>query len=213
MIGCEGEPRVYLASRSPRRRLLLEQIGVRALVIEVAIDETPRPLEPPAAYVRRVAAAKARAGCAARPAAASLPVLAADTAVVLDTSILGQPGDRAAAVRMLRRLAGRSHEVFTAVTLIAGGREQQALSVNQVTFRALTESEILKYCDTGEPLDKAGAYGIQGLGAVFVERLQGSYSGVMGLPLLETAQLLAAAGVDVLAAAARIQARGADRAS
>jgi septum formation protein len=190
---------LYLASRSPRRLALLEQIGVRVALVEAETDETRRPGESPETYVRRVASEKARAGRAALSEDERRPVLAADTAVVLGDMTFGKPTDRASAARMLSTLSGRSHRVLTAVALIAGGRELTDLSDSLVTFRALQESEILSYWDTGEPWDKAGAYAIQGIGALFVSDLQGSYSGVMGLPLFETGRLLAAAGIHVIA--------------
>ena len=148
-------------------------------------------------YVLRIAAAKARAGRTAAPRPA-LPVLGADTAVVCDDRILGKPADRDDALAMLRLLSGRTHRVLTAVAVVGSG-EGVAVSETEVTFRAIAEAEALAYWATGEPRDKAGAYGIQGLGALFVERLSGSYSGVVGLPLFETACLLAAEGVAVLA--------------
>lgn len=178
---------LYLASKSPRRRQLLDQIGVDYELLGADVDETQFDDESPAAYVQRVALDKTRAGraCADRP----LPVLAADTSVVLDGRVLGKPADRDEAMAMLLSLSGRSHEVYTAVAL-AHEREQVALSRSRLCFRPLTEAECAAYCDTGEPWDKAGGYGIQGRGAVFVSRLEGSYSGVMGLPLYETSILL-----------------------
>ncbi|QVL51079.1 MAG: septum formation inhibitor Maf [Thiocapsa sp.] len=192
---------LYLASRSPRRLALLEQIGVRVALVAAETDETRRPGESPETYVRRVALEKARAGRAAVSEDERRPVLAADTAVVLGDVTLGKPADRASAARMLGALSGRSHRVLTAVALIADERELTDLSDSLVTFRALQESEILSYWETGEPCDKAGAYGIQGIGALFVANLQGSYSGVMGLPLFETGRLLAAAGIEVIGSA------------
>ncbi|WP_373509943.1 nucleoside triphosphate pyrophosphatase [Thiocapsa sp.] len=189
---------LYLASRSPRRLALLEQIGVRVALVEANTDETRRPGESPETYVRRVALEKARAGRAAVSEDERRPVLAADTAVVLGDMTLGKPTDRASAAHMLSTLSGRSHRVLTAVALIDGERELTDLSDSLVTFRALQESEILNYWETGEPCDKAGAYAIQGIGALFVSDLQGSYSGVMGLPLFETGRLLAAAGIHVI---------------
>jgi septum formation protein len=192
---------IYLASRSPRRLALLEQIGLHVALVETETDETRRPGESPETYVRRVALEKARAGRAAVPEDTWRPVLAADTAVVVGDITLGKPPDRETAVRMLGALSGRSHRVLTAVALIAGTRELTELSDSRVTFRALLESEILSYWETGEPCDKAGAYAIQGIGALFVSDLHGSYSGVMGLPLFETGRLLAAAGIHVIAPA------------
>lgn len=200
---------LYLASRSPRRRALLDQIGVRHRVVAVDLDETPHPTESPTDLVIRLALAKARAGRSAILAAPAahgadgpeIRVLAADTSVVLDAQILGKPRSRAEGLAMLGHLSGRTHRVVTGVALLHEEVEQTASSDSQVRFRAITADEATAYWATGEPCDKAGAYAIQGLGALFVEQIVGSYSGVMGLPLFETAQLLAAAGFDPLAAA------------
>lgn len=181
-------PTIYLASASPRRRELLEQIGVAFRVIQAEVDETPREGESPAAYVQRLAADKAQAGWAQSD--RTRPVLGADTSVVLDGRILGKPLDRADAIAMLHALSGRSHQVLTAVALVQGERLEQALSLTEVVFKPLTEADCADYWDSGEPADKAGAYGIQGLGALFVSDLRGSYSGVVGLPLAETGELL-----------------------
>jgi septum formation protein len=183
---------VCLASVSPRRQSLLTQIGVRFVVTAAGIDETARRAEHPDDYVRRMARDKA---VAVRTRGALLPVLAADTTVVLDGRICGKPADEADGVAMLERLAGRSHRVLTAVALADGSGVRECLSVSEVRFRAISRAECLAYWASGEPRDKAGGYAVQGLGAVFVEHLSGSYSGVMGLPLFETAQLLGAAGV------------------
>jgi len=185
---------LVLASASPRRRALLEQIGVPHRVQPVDVDETPRPGEAPEVLALRLALAKARAGAAL---AGGAPVLGADTVVVLDGRCLGKPAGRAEAVETLCRLGGREHEVVTAVALCEGGREASRLSVSRVRMRPITRAEAEAYWETGEPRDKAGGYAIQGLGAVFVAELRGSYSGVMGLPLHETAELLAAFGVPV----------------
>ena len=195
---------VYLASGSPRRRELLQQIGVPFQVLEVAVDETVLAGEAPRGYVARLAAAKADAGWRERDREASArPVLAADTAVVLDGEILGKPKDRqdaecdaAAAVGPHPRGADRRRAG-------TGGRHRLALSRSEVTFRGIAAAEARAYWDTGEPRDKAGGYAIQGRGAVFVAELRGSYSGVMGLPLYETAELLSAAGVPRWRAAER----------
>jgi septum formation protein len=185
---------VYLASGSPRRRELLAQIGVPFQVLEVSVDETAAAGEAPETYVARVARAKAAAGwCAERAGAA--PVLAADTAVVLDGEILLKPQDRPDGERMLLALSGRTHHVFTAVCLAMAAGMEWRLTRSAVTFRRLDASEARAYWDTGEPHDKAGGYAIQGRAAVFVEGLNGSYSGVMGLPLYETSLLLESAGV------------------
>jgi septum formation protein len=182
---------IHLASQSPRRRELLAQIGIRHDVISVDLDETPRTGEVPAEYVLRLALAKARAGHALRP---DRPVLGADTAVVLDDRILGKPLDRADAIAMLAQLSGREHRVLTAVALV-GEREETRLSVSHVQFRPIDPAEAAAYWETGEPADKAGGYAVQGLGALFVESISGSYSGVMGLPLFETGELLRRAAI------------------
>lgn len=192
-----NHPSIYLASASPRRRELLTQIGVRhelllALPGEAEVDEAALPGEAPLAYVERVCLAKAQAGVA-RMRARALPeraVLAADTTVALGAQILAKPGDRRDAARMLRALSASRHQVLTAITLCLGERRSSAVSVSEVVFRALDEGEIGQYLDSGEADDKAGAYAIQGLAAQFVAELHGSYSGVMGLPLYETAQLM-----------------------
>lgn len=184
---------IYLASASPRRSELLRQIGVRFTVRAAAIPEEPLPGEAPERYVERLAAAKAETVWAA--VAGRDPVLGADTAVVLDGEILGKPADAAEAASMLERLSGRTHEVLTAVAVRHAGGLEKRLSRTEVRFRATTAAERLAYCATGEPFDKAGGYGIQGHAAVFVEELRGSYSGVVGLPLCETAALLARCGV------------------
>jgi septum formation protein len=187
---------IVLASASPRRAALLDQIGVPYRVHAVAIPEEPRPGEAAPALARRLALAKAQQAWDETGQAAI--VLAADTVVALDGLLLGKPADRAEAVEMLGRLSGRTHDVFTAVALLAAAEARVEISATRVTMRATTPQERAAYWETGEPADKAGAYGIQGLAAVFVERLDGSYSGVMGLPLFETARLLRAAGLAVL---------------
>jgi septum formation protein len=186
---------IYLASGSPRRRDLLQQIGVPFRVVGTAVDETVREAEEAPAYVLRLAAAKADAGWKSSRDAADAPVLAADTAVVLDGKILGKPVDRQDAVGMLRRLSGRTHEVLTAVAMRTAAGLASRISRSEVTFRPLLAAEAEAYWETGEPRDKAGAYAIQGLAAIFIADLRGSYSGVMGLPLLETAELLSKAGL------------------
>lgn len=186
---------VYLASASPRRRDLLAQIGVDFEARPAAIDERRLPAEAPRDYVMRVAAAKAGAAAAGLGPEAGPPVLAADTAVVLDDEILGKPRDAAAALEMLEALSGRSHVVLSAVSMCWRGEQETLLSTSKVRFRATTAGEREAYCRTGEPLDKAGAYGIQGYAAVFVERLCGSYSAVVGLPLNETTLLLKRCGI------------------
>jgi len=178
---------LYLASRSPRRRQLLDQIGAVYETVDVEVDESWDGAEEPAAHIRRLALEKARAGRAKTGNAA--PVLAADTGVVLDGRLLGKAGNREEALHMQLSLSGRSHVVLSAVALCNGG-EHQHLSRSRVCFRPLTRAECESYCDSGEPLGKAGGYAIQGRAAAFIERLEGSYSGVMGLPLYETAMLL-----------------------
>jgi septum formation protein len=182
---------IYLASASPRRRELLAQLGLSYELLVTDIDESLRPGEPVDAYVRRMARDKARAALERMPERRA-PVLGADTTVVVDRHVLGKPEDREAAVSMLRRLSGVDHEVLTAVAIVDGEDEREAVAVSRtvVTFRPLSDEEIDGYWATGEPSDKAGGYAIQGLGAVFIEAIHGSYSGVMGLPLFETACLL-----------------------
>jgi len=203
---------IYLASRSPRRRELLHQIGVRfeTLLLRVAprqpadVDETQRPSENAQDYVERVARDKAVAGRRILAARTQLfrPVLAADTVVILDGEVLGKPTGREQAASFLRRLSGRSHEVRTVVALAASPAASVdpwiATSVSHVTMRHIPEEEIERYCASNEPLDKAGGYAIQGRAAIFVGRLEGSHSGVVGLPLAETALLLMRAGVGLL---------------
>ena len=186
---------VFLASLSPRRRELLHQIGVSVRLLEVRVDETALGGEEPERYVTRVACAKAEAGWRCRDAAAGAPVLAADTAVIVDGAILGKPKDRSAAAAMLERLSGRSHQVLTAVALRSDDGVASRMSCSLVSLRSIGPAEAQRYWETGEPCDKAGGYGIQGYGAVFVADLRGSYSGVMGLPLYETTELLDAVGV------------------
>ena len=188
---------LVLASASPRRRQLLAPFGLALDVSPVDIDETPRPGEAPEALASRLAAAKAAA--AARDAPQRL-VLAADTVVALEERVLGKPADAADARRMLHALSGRRHQVHTAVAVRRGAEAGMRLSSSEVDFRALSAGEIDAYVATGEPLDKAGAYGIQGLAAIFVARLSGSHSGVVGLPLCETAELLGRFGVHLLPA-------------
>ncbi|HNB90184.1 MAG TPA: Maf family protein [Plasticicumulans sp.] len=185
-----------LASTSPRRRELLEQVGIGYTLIRAEVDETPLPAEPPAAYVERLARAKAEAGLQA--AGGEGLVLGADTTVVADGLILGKPCDRAEGLALLERLSGREHAVLSAVALATAGRTEARVQVSRVHFRATTAAEREAYWATGEPADKAGGYAVQGRAAVFIERLDGSYSGVMGLPLYETCELLRAFGVEVL---------------
>jgi septum formation protein len=192
MLSTSCPPVVCLASVSPRRRELLSQIGVPHTVVGADIDETAHRGEAPRDYVLRMARQKA---LTVRERGERLPVLAADTTVVLDDVIYGKPRDRADGIAMLGRLSGRTHEVLTAVAVADARGVDLRLSVSTVRFRGLTAEECAAYWDTGEPRDKAGGYAVQGGAAVFIESLSGSYSGVMGLPLFETAELLRAAGV------------------
>ncbi len=202
-------PRIYLASKSPRRRDLLRQIGVNFDVLtfrsgergeDADVDETPLPDEAVERYVERLALAKAQAGMRRVLWRKLLPhpVLAADTTLEVDGEIVGKPRDAAEAHAILERLSGRRHRVLTAVAVSDGARTRSRLSVSEVAFRTLGEHDIRRYIATGEPFDKAGAYGIQGHAAIFVEEIRGSYSGIMGLPLFETAALLEIFGHPVL---------------
>lgn len=192
-----GTDFIYLASASPRRRELLRQIGIEFIVRPARVAETPLAGEAPARYVERVARAKASAVWAAVARDEVRPVLGADTAVVLGDQILGKPETQDAAMTMLERLSGRTHTVLSAVAVQFEDRSETCISSSKVRFRATTEAERAAYCATCEPLDKAGAYGIQGCGAVFIADLRGSYSGVMGLPVFETAALLGRFGLPV----------------
>ena len=194
-------PRIYLASKSPRRRDLLRQIGVQFDVLtfrggergeDPDVDESTLLGEGVERYVERLALTKAQAGVRRIQWRKLLrhPVLAADTALELNGDIIGKPTDTADAQAILRRLSGRRHRVLTALAISDGERTRSKLSISTVKFRELTDLEIRHYIATGEPMDKAGAYGIQGKAAIFIEEIHGSYSGIMGLPLFETAQLL-----------------------
>ncbi len=192
--------RIYLASQSPRRRELLQQLGIACQVLPSHIDENPHEVETVAAYAIRLAREKAEV-CLRRVAHESLeplPVLAADTTVCLDGDILGKPADAEAAFSMLKSLSGRWHEVHTAVAVATAVGTETALSTTHVEMTAISDADILAYVASGEPYDKAGAYGIQGLAGIFIKRIEGSYSGVMGLPVFETAQLLRSAGIELL---------------
>jgi len=187
---------VYLASSSPRRADLLRQLGISFEIVVPHVDESPLYSESPDAYVKRISAAKARhVGNNADP---DLPIVAADTVVVLKGKLMGKPRDRDHGLEMLGLLSGNTHQVMSAVSLCQGDVLETVTTETLVHFRQLTRDEREKYWQTGEPRDKAGGYGIQGLGAVFVESIQGSYSGVVGLPLMETAELLRRFGVDCL---------------
>ncbi|MEO8994470.1 MAG: Maf family protein [Rhodanobacter sp.] len=181
---------LYLASQSPRRRQLLEQLGVSFTVVDVDVPEQRAPNELPEDYVSRVAHAKASAGLARVSNIAGAIVLGADTEVALDGHVFGKPTDAESAAAMLRQLSARTHTVISVVWLISAEREQIARCISEVRFSTLDESTIAAYVATGEPFGKAGAYAIQGRAAAFIEHLRGSYSGVMGLPVFETAQLL-----------------------
>lgn len=185
---------LILASQSPRRRELLERIGLQFTVHAADIDETMDPADPPQVAVAKLSAKKA----AAIGADAADIVIAADTVVVLDGAILGKPHDADDAARMLRLLGGRTHRVMTGVTVRRGERSETAVEITDVTFRPLREREIAAYVATGEPMDKAGAYGVQGAASIFVSGLHGDYFNVMGLPLCRTAELLRSFGVEVL---------------
>lgn len=188
---------MHLASQSPRRRELLARLGLQFGVLDVDVPEQRQPDEPAEAYVRRVAREKAGAGLLQVMAVSGALVLGADTEVVLDDEVFGKPVDDADAARMLTRLSGRTHQVVSAVSLVSAAREMQAVSVSEVTFADLSAAEVETYVASGEPRGKAGAYAIQGMAQVFVSRLSGSYSGVMGLPLFETARLLRDFGIDI----------------
>lgn len=187
-------PRIILASQSPRRRDLLDQVGIAHEVRPADVDETPWPGEAPAAHAERLARAKALAVAGAAPDAL---VIGSDTIVVVDGDILGKPRDDADAVRMLRRLAGRTHQVLTAVAVARGAEVRTAVERVDVTFGPLDEGRIADYVATGEPRDKAGGYGIQGIGAMLVERIAGDYFAVMGLPVFRLVRLLEASGFPV----------------
>ena len=200
-------PFVYLASKSPRRRALLAQIGVTHEVLSLAggdaldaVDEMPHSGEPPADYVQRIARTKAAAGRRRlrEQRLPDHPLLAADTTVAVDERILGKPDSAAAAEAMLEALSGRTHAVYTAVAVAAAERIDMLLSRSLVTMRTLSSAEIGSYVASNESMDKAGAYAVQGRAAIFIERIEGSYSGVMGLPLFETANLLSRAGLVLL---------------
>ena len=200
---------IYLASRSPRRRELLKQIGVAFQLFQLReeagrdpdVDETPGKDETPADYVVRIARTKAEVAAhymQRRALSQRWPVLAADTTVVLDRRIIGKPASNDEAAAMLDDLSGKQHEVVSAIALAFNGRVETAVSESKVWFRSLPHDEIRRYVAAGESLDKAGGYAIQGRAAAFITRLEGSYSGVMGLPLSETAILLAKAGIETL---------------
>lgn len=184
-------PRIVLASQSPRRLELLQQIGIAPEVKPAEIDETVLPGEAPDQYVLRMAKEKA----AALPVSDDVLVIGADTAVVIGSTIFGKPGAAEEGAAMLRALAGTTHRVLSAVAVRQGLREASRLSESRVTFRDISDDEIARYWQSGEPVDKAGGYAVQGLGAVFIASIEGSYSGIMGLPLFETSEMLAEFGI------------------
>lgn len=196
------QPLLHLASTSPRRSELLRQIGVVHSIIKVDVDETPHRGEQPKEYVIRLAQEKALAGRIELDDNKHGLVLAADTSVVVNNQILGKPMDREEALQMMQQLSNRSHWVYSGVAL-AGDGVRHSFSESLVTFREVSSKEAIAYWDSGEPADKAGGYGIQGLGSIFISRIEGSFSGVMGLPLFETTQLLMQAGIDPLTQASR----------
>ncbi|MCH2041244.1 MAG: Maf-like protein [Saccharospirillaceae bacterium] len=193
----------YLASASPRRRELLTQIGVQFELAPVDIDETPKPGEGAQSYVERLAREKAVTSLAAIRAdgdnndASRAVVLGSDTSVIINNEILTKPEDTADAKRMLQRLSGNSHQVFTAVAVVSQQKQSIISVTTDVCFRPLSDDEIDAYIATGEPMDKAGSYGIQGKGAILVDKISGSYSNVVGLPLTETAALLKSFNIEV----------------
>lgn len=199
------DQKIYLASKSPRRRELLRQIGVEFEILMLredsgrdgAVDEMPYPGEDPEIYVKRIAREKAKAGWHAVMSRKlpMRPILAADTTVSIDGKILGKPADADEALQMLRSLSGRTHQVLTAIAVIANDDMTEAFSRSEVKFTELSDASLLAYCASKEPYDKAGAYGVQGQAAQFIEHISGSYSGIMGLPLFETARLLQLAGI------------------
>jgi septum formation protein len=191
-VSASRVPQLVLASASPRRAELLTQLGLVFTVKPTDVDETGLADESVEAMVLRLALAKATAAAVGE----SLPVLGADTAVTIDGEMLGKPTDRAEGIRMLARLSGRTHEVLTAIALVERSRHASRVSRSRVTFRVIDAAEAHRYWDSGEPRDKAGGYGIQGIGGIFAERIEGSYSGIVGLPLAETDALLQAFGVD-----------------
>ncbi|MCK4743025.1 MAG: septum formation inhibitor Maf [Sulfuriflexus sp.] len=189
-------PQILLASQSPRRAELLDQIGIQFEVISVDVPELLKAGESPTEFVQRLALDKARAGWLASD--RHLPALGSDTIVVLDDEILGKPVSTDDAEVMLKRLSGRTHRVMTAVAVVKAEQEAIRLSISEVSFREIAEAERKAYILTGESSDKAGGYAVQGQAAVFIEKLQGSYSGVMGLPLFETAELFKEFAIDVI---------------
>ncbi len=190
---------IYLASGSPRRFELLQQLGFLPIKISAAIDETPYTNEKAIAYTERMALEKSQQAILNNPDLdLNKPVLTADTSVALDNHILGKPNSEQDAVDMLTMLSNSTHQVITSICIFHQNQRYQVNQISDVTFKALSQSEIAAYVQTGEPMDKAGSYGIQGYGAIFVSHLNGSYTGVMGLPLFETAKLLNQCGFSIL---------------
>lgn len=190
-------PKVYLASGSPRRSELLTQVGIVFDKLSLNVDETRLNNELPLSYVQRIAEAKAQAGWQSLGHRELRPVIGADTSVIVEQEVLGKPKNKAEAKVMMQRLSNRQHEVLTAVSVIYDKQVQTKISHNKVTFAAMTEAEIDWYIDTEEGADKAGAYAVQGIGALFIKQIEGSYSGIMGLPLRETMELLMNVGSDL----------------
>lgn len=189
------EVTLYLASASPRRSEILDQLGISHELLPQDIDESRIPEETPARYVNRLAVAKAEAALSSLENVHDVACLGSDTTVVCDGEIFEKPLDKEDARRILSTLSGKTHQVLTAVAMATAGSTEVLLSESEVTFRVLSDSEISNYWSTGEPADKAGAYGIQGFGAMFVKEIKGSYSGIMGLPVLETVSLLSTVGM------------------
>ena len=183
-------PAIYLASSSPRRRELLNQIGVRFSVLTVDVDETILSGESPKEYVKRLAIKKAQTGWDSIVKDQKKPVLGYDTSVVLEDRVIGKPQNKDEARQMLQALSGRMHQVITAVALVSRTETQCRVNISSVCFRKITEDEVDWYLSTDEGMDKAGGYAVQGLAAIFISELHGSYSAVMGLPLMETGLLL-----------------------
>ena len=187
--------KIILASASPRRSELLNQLRIIHQIKAVNIDETPFSGEKPLNYVQRMAAEKS-ASCA-QLVSTALPILAADTTVILNKQIMGKPENESHAAEMLRQLSGQTHQVYSAISL-RGKQHWQRVSITDVVFRVITEREIKAYWETKEPYDKAGGYAIQGIGSIFIQTIKGSFSGVMGLPLFETAEILTEQGLDII---------------
>ncbi len=189
---------IYLASASPRRKELLAQIGIKFECLTIDVPEEKKPHEAPQAYADRLALSKAQAGWESSERIENCPVLGADTIVVMDNIILEKPIDKDDGVRMLQLLSGNTHEVITSVAVMHGNHIKTACSISRVKFRKISAHEAAAYWETKEPTDKAGGYGIQGKAAAFVEHIAGSHSGIMGLPLFETANMLKEFGINVL---------------